>query len=78
MKRSGTMKAIVQRRVNAEGKTVRLLECGHEQMEGRGGKVHLAESALCKVCAAAFDARHKPKPVYHEGLTDGFLAGKVP
>lgn len=58
------------RRVEGK-KVIRVLDCGHEQEEPRGGKAKFATRARCKLC-------HPPKPQYHEGFTDGFLAGKVP
>lgn len=34
------------------GKDVyRELSCGHEQLQGSGGKAHLADTAICKTCS---------------------------
>lgn len=55
-KNSGTQQLIVNRKKAPDGSTVRVLECGHEQPESRGGRVRFAQFANCKACQAEFDA----------------------
>jgi hypothetical protein len=47
--RLGMKIAIIARKV-INGKVVRVLHCGHEQLQPSGGKSSTAQSADCKTC----------------------------
>jgi hypothetical protein len=61
--RSAIVSRYTARRYGAE-EVVRVLSCGHEQVEPRGGKAGSAEKAECLVCTKK--ARDKQSRVDHE------------
>lgn len=57
----GTRKRIIDRRLNGLGDIVRVLECGHVQLETRGGLAKVEACANCKQCRRAFELREALK-----------------
>jgi hypothetical protein len=41
---------IVERKKSPNGSTFRVLACGHDQLEPKGGKAHLALTTICVEC----------------------------
>lgn len=58
-------RGIVERRKQPDGTVHRLLDCGHVQLQGRGGKVMEAERAFCERCAAGEPPLKEPQAWTH-------------
>lgn len=59
------MKESILRREERDGKVIRHLECGHEQVQVSGGHAATANFASCKQCldaAASQRRKHEPAP----------------
>ncbi len=54
------MKVRILSRKKLDGKMIRVLSCGHEQIETSGGKAHLFMDAHCRACGPTSPSVVKP------------------
>lgn len=65
LKVRGTRQTIVTRKLDEAGKhIIRVLSCGHEQVETRGSKSKHVTEANCKQCALNIILRDVGQPVF--------------